>query len=214
MKKIVLEISNEQLIKDYQELKSSYKIANKYKTSTTAVKRILKELGILRNQSLAAHERNLANPKIGRYKRTTWHKQNLSEHAKKRKRSQNSNFKHGKYSGLDRKLDGSKWRELKKEALKRDKFNCFFCKINKNLIAHHLIPVYVCKEARHDLENLVIVCRKCHFEHAHKKDWHDINQDMISDNLLHKYDLDRERLSEKISFMKSNFRWMKDSAIV
>jgi len=49
-KKIENPVSDDQLKKDYQELNSSYKIAAKYKISATAVKRMLKELGILKQR--------------------------------------------------------------------------------------------------------------------------------------------------------------------
>lgn len=44
-------ITKEQLVSSYDELKSSYKVATKYGTSATAVKRLLKEAGAIRAQS-------------------------------------------------------------------------------------------------------------------------------------------------------------------
>lgn len=43
--------SLEELINSYKELNSAYKVADKYKTSATAVKRMLKQAGVLRTQS-------------------------------------------------------------------------------------------------------------------------------------------------------------------
>jgi len=50
--------SLEELIQSYQNLNSVYKVAEKYKISATAVKRMLKEAGVLRTQSESVVERS------------------------------------------------------------------------------------------------------------------------------------------------------------
>jgi len=50
--------SLEELIQSYQSLNSAYKVAEKYKISATAVKRMLKEAGALRAQSESVVERS------------------------------------------------------------------------------------------------------------------------------------------------------------
>lgn len=49
--------SLEDLIESYKNLNSAYKVADKYKVSATAVKRMLKEAGVLRTQSGSVAER-------------------------------------------------------------------------------------------------------------------------------------------------------------
>lgn len=215
MKKVTLKslgITESQITEDYKELNSSYRVAEKYKTSATAVKRILKEIGILRNQSDAAIIRG--NPVgFGDYKRNEKHLNRLSNFAKNRVAQKNSNFKHGKYSevsGFVRdKTQTSVYKKLKLEVLKRDKFTCLFCKTNANLAAHHIIPFWLCREAELDVENMVTVCKLCHFKEAHLCDWHNVNLTLASDTLLKKYSLNRERLSEIISHFRKNFKFSK-----
>ena len=79
----------------------------------------------------------------------------------------------------------------------QDEYTCNYCgAIGGHLHAHHKIPFWVCKEAFLDIENLVTVCTQCHFSKAHLGNWNSFDSSLISDNLLKKYSLDRERLNE------------------
>jgi len=45
---------------------------------------------------------------------------------------------------------------------------CEICGSTENLIVHHLVPRKLCKELIYEPLNLVVLCKKCHFE-LHKK---------------------------------------------
>jgi 5-methylcytosine-specific restriction endonuclease McrA len=48
------------------------------------------------------------------------------------------------------------------EVKKRDNFKCKFCKKEKNLHAHHIIPWKENEELRFDLDNGITLCCPCH----------------------------------------------------
>lgn len=215
------EINKQELIKAYEELESSYKVAKKFNVSATAVKRILKELGVLRTQSSAAKERDNSHLQ---YERTEDHKKNLSEIAKKRtgeknpfygkkhtKESKekigshtktrvgerNPNYKNGKYQRRPRDFKIAEFTRLRNFVFNRDEYTCKYCElIGGHLHAHHKIPYWVSNEAFLDIDNLVTVCTKCHFEKAHNNDWSKFDVELIDDRLLKRYNLDRERLND------------------
>ena len=91
MKKITLTIPTEILIKDYLDLGSSYKVAEKYNVSASTVRRILKESGVLRTQNEAVSIRN-KRIKSGTYVRTKEWKEHMSIIASKRTGNKNHFF--------------------------------------------------------------------------------------------------------------------------
>jgi hypothetical protein len=212
----------------YKELKSSYKVAKVLNTSATAVKRVLKNLGVLRTQKLAALERD--NHYVGKYKRTEQHKDTLSQHAKRRigslnpffgkthtpevkerlKKSSSSrlgklnpNYKHGKNLRRPRDFKNADFQKLRNVVFNRDKFTCQITGIKGGrLHAHHLIPYWVCPEAFFDIENIITVSTETHFKICHNGSWGSFNVDLITDSLVTKYNLDRDRLNEMASYFK------------
>lgn len=224
MKKIADNIAIEILVKDYLELNSSYKVAKKHDVSATAVKRLLKEAGVLRTQSNAATIRNNSHDCFGTYERTEAQKNKLSqvasertgnknpfygkkhsletkkivsEKAKTRTGERNSNYKHGKNLRRPRDFKNSELKPLRSFTYNRDKHTCIYCKkVGGHLHAHHKIPYWVKPEAFLDKDNLVTVCTECHFKKAHKGNWSLFDQNLIDESLIVKYSLDRERLNE------------------
>jgi len=223
MKKLELNIPIEILIKDYLELNSSYKVAEKYKLSATAVKRLLKEAGVLRTQNVAASLRNKGNPKCGKYVRSKEHKEklsnlasnrigitnpffgkthsdevkkHLSEEAKLRTGERNPNYKDGKYFRRPRDYKIAEFTSVRNFVYNRDKYTCHYCKLmGGHLHAHHIIPFWVKPEAFLDDKNLITVCSNCHFIKAHKGNWSLFDETLVTDFLLKRYSLHRERLN-------------------
>lgn len=221
VKNEITDIPIEFLLDSYKELKSSYKVAKKFDISATAVKRVLKKLGVLRTQSSAAKDRGTEHLQ---YERTDAHKQNLSELAKKkigeknpffgkthteenkRKFSENAkantsernpNYKTGSYVRRPRDFKQAEFTRLRNFVFNRDDYTCLYCKcMGGNLHAHHKIPFWIEKEAYLDPDNLVTVCTKCHFQNAHLNNWAFFDVTIIDDRLLKRYKLDRERLNE------------------
>lgn len=209
------------LIKDYEELKSSYKVAKKYNVSATAVKRILKSAGVLRAQNVAARERESSNFS---YKRTEKHldklsklgkkrvgdknsffgkkhteevKKKLSEYSKERVGKRNPNYKTGEYQRRPRDFKVAEFTRLRNFIFNRDEYTCKYCtKMGGHLHAHHKIPFWVNKDAFLDPNNLITVCTECHFSKAHKGNWSKFDETLIDDRLIKKYSLDRERLND------------------
>lgn len=215
------DIPFEELFKAYEELKSSYKVAKKYGVSASAVKRILKNNNVLRNQSEAAKQKDISHLA---YERTEQHRKNLSKIGKQRignknpffgkthspevkeklsKKSKertgkrNPNYKDGEYQRRPRDFKIAEFTKLRNFVFNRDDYTCKYCGLmGGHLHAHHKIPYWVKQDAFLDVNNLVTVCTKCHFEKAHNGNWSSFDINLIDDHLLEKYSLDRERLTD------------------
>jgi 5-methylcytosine-specific restriction endonuclease McrA len=224
VKKDISEISNSDLIEAYKELKSSYKVADKFNLSATAVKRVLKELGALRAQNVAAQERGT----FPVYERTDEHRANLSNLAKQRSGEKhpcfgkpkseetrkkisdkaktrygelNANYRHGRYERRPRDFKLAEFKPVRNFVFNRDNYSCHYCETKGgHLHAHHKIPFWAKPEAFLDVENLVTVCSNCHLEKAHLNNWNKFDVGLIDQNLAQKYNLDRERLNELATF--------------
>jgi hypothetical protein len=224
----MIKISDAELIDAYCELKSTYKVAEKFGLTRHAVKRELKRLNVLRTQSDAAQQRE--NNNIGKYVRTEEHKAKLSENAKartgdknpffgkkhtvevrkklstsakQRYGEKNPNYKDGKYLRRPRDFKIHEMQPLRNFVFHRDKFTCHYCQTKGgHLHAHHILPYWICNDAFLDSENLITVCSKCHFEKAHCGDWQKFDLDLITDRLKKKYHIPRERLNELASLWK------------
>lgn len=221
-------MSDEILVKEYELLKSSHKVAKKYNTSRHAVSRRLKELGKLLSFKESHKIRERRN--LGKYLRTHQHKKNLSElaskrtgsknhfygkkhkdktraklseHAKKRTEKRNPNYKNKNYQRRPRDFKIHEFTPVKNFVFNRDKYTCFYCSVvGGHLHAHHKIPYWVSNEAFLDKDNLITVCTKCHFEKAHQGNWHHFDVSLIDDSLKEKYNLYGERLNELTSIRK------------
>jgi NUMOD3 motif len=237
MKKIILPISDTVLIESYQTLKSVHKIAKKFSTSRQAVTRRLKELKVLRSREQAMSERvftkrtviisaeqkkilsEVAKKRIGSknpfYGKThsSETKAKLSAAAKTRTKERNPNYKTGEYLRRPRDYKIAEFTKIRNDVFNRDNYKCCYCSNKGHLHAHHILPFWVCKEAFLDKENLITVCSDCHFAKAHKGNWQKFDTDIVTENLLSKYNLQRERLNELTSKNKNEEAIVRPDAI-
>lgn len=217
-----------EILDAYKELNSTYKVAKKFDISRDKVKKMLKNLNALNSVEKAANLRK--NDYQGKYQRTSEHKKKLSEAAsqrtgeknpfygkkmseehkeKLRKLSKerlgklNPNYKDSKYLRRPRDYKISEFTVLRNFTFNRDKHTCHYCKCKGgHLHAHHILPYWLCNEAFLDSENLITVCAKCHFEKAHKSNWQNFDFELITQRLMTKYHIHRERLNELASLME------------
>lgn len=225
MKVDIKNIKKEEIVAKYEQLKSSYKVADFFNTSATSVKRILKQECALRTQSEASKEKNLdhlrkpvsvktrkkqsqnAKQRVGN-KNNFYGKSHsletklkISKAAKERTGKRNPNYKHGTYKRRPKDYLITEFKPVRELVFKIDNFTCQFCaKKGGNLHAHHKIPYWVNKDAYLDVDNLMTCCDVCHLKEAHNGDYAKFNVSLISDNLVDKYNLDRERLNELANF--------------
>ncbi len=62
--------------------------------------------------------------------------------------------------------------EWRLSVFQRDDYTCRICKVKGgNMNAHHILSFATDKNLRHDIDNGVALCRKCHIEVVHKGDW-------------------------------------------
>lgn len=202
MRSTVLNVSNSELIETYLQLNSSYKVAEKYNTSATVVKRILKELGVLRNQSVAASIRNVTCPS-----KAKGHKKSQKMRLKLKQSIRKSNnpyrLKHGNdIRSSKRRKEEYEYIQLKKQAFNRDNHECQNCKVKDNLCGHHILPYKFKRKANLDIDNIITLCKKCHFTFGHNSNWKQFNIDLVNNTLIEKYSLSAERLNEMASSWK------------
>lgn len=239
MKKIQLPMSDAELKDAYSKLKSSHKVAKAFNTSRQAVRRRLKELGLLMSKQEAYKVRVI--PNIGTYKRTDEHKARLSECAKQRvgdknpffgkthnieskqkmaeaasqrTKERNPNYKHGEYLRRPRDFKNHQMAPLRNFVYNRDKHTCHYCKQKGgHLHAHHILPYWICNTAFLDSDNLITVCSLCHFEKAHKGNWQHFDLSLVTTRLKAKYNIHGERLNELASLFKQEDAIVRPSAI-
>ena len=48
---------------------------------------------------------------------------------------------------------------------------CRYCQATNNLEVHHIIPQHIAPELARDTNNMVVLCRSCHFTVGHKNNW-------------------------------------------
>lgn len=58
---------------------------------------------------------------------------------------------------------------------------CQACNSRRNLEAHHKTPVHVWPEGELVEDNLIVLCRDCHFTFGHLRDWSSWNVDVEKD---------------------------------
>lgn len=73
----------------------------------------------------------------------------------------------------------SGWSALRNRTLKGA--DCLACGTDRDLEAHHLVPVHVAPELELEPTNLVPLCRDCHFIFGHLKSWTSYNEHVIQD---------------------------------
>lgn len=68
---------------------------------------------------------------------------------------------------------GSKWRRVRNKHVESQPY-CQCCGREDNLEVHHITP-WSTGVGRYDEDNLVTLCRPCHFRFGHLSNWRDIN---------------------------------------
>ena len=74
----------------------------------------------------------------------------------------------------------SKWKTVRNNHLNKQT-HCQACGTHKNLQVHHIIPVSIDKTKELDYNNLITLCKTCHFVFGHFMDWNSWNIDVITD---------------------------------
>ena len=62
------------------------------------------------------------------------------------------------------------WRKLRNAFLKENP-RCAACGWDKKLEAHHVVPAHIDSSRVLDWNNLIALCRPCHFAYAHRLDF-------------------------------------------
>lgn len=73
-----------------------------------------------------------------------------------------------------------KWSTIRKYHIDSQP-HCQACGNYKNLEVHHIIPVNVDRSKELDPENLITLCKTCHFVFGHLMDWNSWNTEVIND---------------------------------
>jgi hypothetical protein len=82
-----------------------------------------------------------------------------------------------KFGGARR---SSQWPAFLKAFLKEHPA-CKGCRTSHKVTAHHIIPFYLRPDLELDKNNLVTVCRYCHFTFGHLNDWCSHNPTVLED---------------------------------
>lgn len=202
MKQIELtEQQKEKMVQVYQSTLSVVQTASILGIGKNKTRKILKELGVLLTISEYAKRRIGEKNSFFGQKHSDFNKQRQSTFMKSRLGVLNPNYKNGKYIRRPRDFKNAEFTKVRNRVFNRDNYTCQITGIKGgHLHAHHLIPYWVCPEAFYDMENIITVTTEVHISICHKGDWAKFNPDLVSDKLLHKYSLNRERLNELADF--------------
>lgn len=73
-----------------------------------------------------------------------------------------------------------KWRSVRENHLKVEP-NCIGCGLDFNLEVHHVLPYHLRPEFELEPTNLVTLCRDCHWNIGHLRDWSLCNPHVVDD---------------------------------
>lgn len=199
-----LEISEEtkqEMVRLYRINLSVVLTAQELGIGKNKTRKVLKELGVLLSISDYAKMRvGDKNPFFGK-KHSQENKDKHSEFMSTRLGKLNPNYKHGTYLRRPRDFKIAEFTPIRNKVFNRDNYTCVISgSKGGHLHAHHIIPYWVCPEAFLDEENIITVSTAIHFSYCHNGDWAKFNADLVSDKLLQKYSLSRERLNELADF--------------
>ena len=74
----------------------------------------------------------------------------------------------------------SRWSSTRGSLLKDHPF-CSACGSEKDLECHHIEPFFLHPEKELDENNLIVLCRVCHFLFGHLKNWSSFNTTVVED---------------------------------
>jgi len=63
---------------------------------------------------------------------------------------------------------------------------CAGCASRKTLEVHHIEPFYLRPELELSEQNLLTLCRECHFQIGHLRDWSVFNPQVIADSAVYR----------------------------
>jgi hypothetical protein len=78
----------------------------------------------------------------------------------------------------------SSWGRVRKEFLQSHP-DCKACGGRHHREAHHLLPYHLYPERELDTDNLIVLCRSCHFIFGHLHDWCSYNPTCVADVQRH-----------------------------
>jgi 5-methylcytosine-specific restriction endonuclease McrA len=62
------------------------------------------------------------------------------------------------------------WKRIRAYFLTKEP-ECQWCLKTYDLDVHHIVPYHINPELELKLTNLITLCRNCHFEHGHMRNW-------------------------------------------
>lgn len=181
----------------YRNTLSVIGTAKTFSLGKNFTRKLLKTMGVLLTLSQYASQRTGCKNSFFGKKHKEETKKKHSEYMSEKVGKLNPNYKDGKYTRRPRDFKIAQFKPLRSFVFNRDKYTCVITgQVGGHLHAHHLIPYWVCPEAFFDADNIITVSTEAHFNICHKNDWARFNADLVSDKLLQKYSIDRERLNE------------------
>ena len=67
-----------------------------------------------------------------------------------------------------------RWRQVRNEHVAEESC-CQMCEIERDLEVHHIAPWHMAPDLRYDRDNLITLCRACHFRFGHYLNWRSSN---------------------------------------
>lgn len=185
----------------YKKNLSVVETAKSFSIGKNKTRKLLKDSGALLSISDHAKMRTgKNNPFFGKI-HSEENKTKHSEFMKTRLGELNPNYRHGNYLRRPRDFKIAEFSRLRSVVFNRDNHTCQVTGVRGgHLHAHHLLPFWVCEEAFLDIENLITVSTEAHLNLCHNGDWAKFNANLVTDKLLQKYSIDRERLNEMADF--------------
>lgn len=204
----------QEIIIEYRNNLSVIKTAAKFGLGKNNTRKFLKEKGVLLSLSEYAKLRTGTKNTFFGKKHSDANKKRQSEYMSQKLGKNNPNYRHGNYLRRPRDFKIAVFKPIRSFVFNRDKFTCVITgKMGGQLHAHHVIPYWVCPEAFLDTDNIITVSTAVHFSVCHKGDWAKFNADLVSDKLLQKYLISRERLNELADFHNKSEAIVRPPAI-
>jgi hypothetical protein len=213
-KRILTEQQKQEVAIFYRKTLSVVDTAKHFSFGKNFTRKLLKDMNVLLTISQYAKLRTGEKNSFFNKKHNEENKKKHSEYMKSKLGKLNPNYKHGKYIRRPRDFKIAEFKPIRNFVFNRDNYTCQLTgQRGGHLHAHHLLPYWVCPEAFFDAENIITVSTEAHFKICHNGDWAKFNADLISDKLLHKYSINRERLNELAGLYNKSEAIVRPSAI-
>lgn len=213
-KRILTEQQKEEVVAYYASCLSVVKTAARFSFGKNFTRNFLKDQGVLLTLSQYAQLRIGEKNHFFGKKHKEEVKKAHSDYMSKKLGKLNPNYRHGENIRRPRDFKTAEFRPIRNFVFNRDKYTCQLTnKVGGHLHAHHLLPFWVCPEAFFDIENIITVSTEAHKDICHLGDWAKFNAELVSDKLLHKYSINRERLNELAGLHNNPDAIVRPSAI-